>query len=41
MWIVYNRQDSWECGISVKNEAEAIRRCKMDENLTYRYICIG
>lgn len=38
MWIVYNREDSWECGWQVASEAEAKRRCREDENLTYIYI---
>lgn len=35
MWIVYNKQDSWECGWAVASEEEARRQCEEDENLTY------
>ena len=38
MWIVYNREDSWEWGWQVDNETEAITECLLDENLTYIYI---
>lgn len=38
MWIVFNREDSWECGWQVKSEAEAIRQCKENETLTYVYV---
>ena len=38
MWIVYNKQDSWECGWKVRNRVEAIRQCERDENLTYCYV---
>lgn len=35
MWIVFNRQDSWQCGWAVESEAEAKRQCEEDESLTY------
>ncbi len=35
MWIVYNREDSSDCGWEVGTEAEAIRQCKEDDNLNY------
>ena len=40
MWIVYNKQDTWECGWVVYSEAEAIRQCKEDDSLTYIYVGI-
>ena len=38
MWIVYNKEDSWQCGWSVNSEQEAIAECERDKNLTYKYI---
>ena len=38
MWIVFNREDSWECGWQAKNESDAIRQCAKDESLTYYYV---
>ena len=38
MWIVYNKEDSWECGYSVNSRAEAEAECDKDEDLTYRYV---
>ena len=38
MWYVFNRQDSWECGWTVKSQREAIKQCAEDENLTYCYV---
>ena len=35
MWIVYNREDSSDCGWEVGTEAEAIRQCEEDDSLTY------
>lgn len=35
MWIVYNKEDSAECGWEVETEAEAIRQCEEDNNLIY------
>ena len=41
MWIVYNREDSWECGFQVKSEKEAISYCKENQDYTYKYIYLG
>ena len=38
MWIVFNRQDSWVCGYSVANEAEAVQICKADDTMDYCYV---
>ena len=38
MWYVFNREDSWQCGVQVSSEVEAIRRCKEDSSLTYMYV---
>lgn len=38
MWIVYNRQDSWECGFEVHTENEAIEFCSENEEYTYKYV---
>jgi hypothetical protein len=38
MWIVYNKEDSWECGYSVNSRAEAEAECDKNEDLTYRYV---
>lgn len=35
MWIVYNREDSSDCGWEVETEAEAVRQCEEDDSLTY------
>lgn len=35
MWIVYNREDSSDCGWEVETEAEAIRQCEEDDSLIY------
>ena len=35
MWIVYNREDSSDCGWEVETEVEAIRQCEEDDSLTY------
>lgn len=40
MWYVFNKGDSWECGISVTSEKEAKRRCQADSNLTYCFVCV-
>ena len=38
MWMVYNREDSWECGYSVGNETEAREICKANEEFNYCYV---
>lgn len=38
MWIVFNREDSWECGYSVANEGVAREICKANEEMDYRYV---
>ena len=38
MWYVFNKQDSWQEGWTVSNEAEAVKQCEADENLTYMYV---
>jgi hypothetical protein len=40
MWIVYNRQDSPDCGWVVDSEKEAQRQCKEDESLAYIWLGI-
>ena len=34
-WIVYNKEDTPDCGWVVENEQEAKRQCAEDENLDY------
>jgi len=41
MWIVYNREDTYDCGWEVESREEAIQQCEEDENLTYVYVSIG
>lgn len=38
MWIVYNRQDSWQLGYSVSSEKEAVNICESNPELTYEYV---
>ena len=38
MWIVFNRQDNWECGYSVASEAEAKSVCEKDTEMVYTYV---
>lgn len=38
MWMVFNREDSWECGYSVTNEVEALNICKNDKTMDYCYV---
>ena len=38
MWMVYNWQDTPQCGWSAENENDAIRQCTDDENLRYCYM---
>ena len=40
MWYVYNIEDTWEQGIAVETEEEAIAICKQnyEELLVYRYV---
>ena len=38
MWIVYNREDSWECGFEVKTETDAIDYCRQYQNYTYIWV---
>lgn len=35
MWIVFNKQDSPDCGFIVTSEEEAKRRCEEDDTLDY------
>lgn len=37
MWIVYNMEDSPECGYQVENREEAERICNNDPNMTSIY----
>ena len=39
MWIVYYKDDSWECGWSVKSRQEAERYCA--DNPDYRYVYVN
>ena len=38
MWIVYNREDSWEHGFEVPTETEAIEYCRNYQGFTYTYV---
>ena len=37
-WVVYNVEDSPECGHFVASEEEAIRECEENEYLTYCFV---
>lgn len=41
MWIVFNEEDSIECGWQVKNEKAAIKYCSNHPGFTYGYRYIG
>ena len=41
MWIVYNKEDNYLCGWIVESEKEAIKQCKENKELTYKYVYIG
>lgn len=41
MWMVYNREDSWESGYSVATESEAMEICNSDLSMTYCYVGIN
>ena len=38
MWVVYNKQDSWQCGFEVPTEQEAYEYCKENAEYTYQYV---
>lgn len=38
MWVVYNKQDSWQCGFEVPTEQEAYEYCKENTEYTYQYV---
>lgn len=38
MWMVFNTQDSWECGYSVSCESEARSICEADNTMDYCYV---
>ena len=38
MWIVYNIEDSWQCGWEVLSGEEAEKQCEENPGLTYKYI---
>ena len=40
MWMVFNKQDSWQCGYSVASESEAQKICKEDTEMDYCYVGI-
>lgn len=41
LWIVYNREDSWEHGFEVPTETEAIEYCRNYQEFTYTYVYLG
>ena len=41
MWMVFNHEDSWECGYSVASESEAMEICNADPSMMYMYIGIS
>ncbi len=41
MWIVYNKEDSPECGWTVDSEKEAKKQCAENEDLRYVYMCMS
>ena len=38
MWMVFNRNDSWEYGFSVATKEETTRLCEEDKDLDYCYV---
>jgi len=38
MWIVYNRDTTWQHGFEVKTELEAIEYCRTYVGYTYIYV---
>ena len=38
MWYVYRHGDTYSCGITVKSEKEAIKRCEENPELDYVYV---
>ena len=41
MWIVYNIEDSADCGWEVPDREEAERQCYENPELTYKYVDNG
>lgn len=39
MWIIYYKDDSWQCGWSVESEQEALQYCKKHPD--YRCIWVN